>query len=63
LEIALTASPLAERLTHSTLLRDFLPFLREERRQLLMAIDLPQLDVPEGDQAIQHDQGGVLGAE
>jgi hypothetical protein len=61
--IVLTAYPPAERLTHATLLRDSLPFLRKECGQVLVPIDLSQLNVTEGDEAIQHDQRGVLGAE
>ena len=54
---------LAEQLDHSTSSRDLLPFVSQERRELLVAVDLAELNLSEGDEPIQQRQRGRLGAE
>ena len=54
---------LAEQLDHSTSSRDLLPCVSQERRELLVAVDLAELNLSEGDEPIQQRQRGRLGAE
>ena len=54
---------LAEQLDHSTSSRDLLPFVSQERRELLVAVDLAEVNLSEGDEPIQQRQRGRLGAE